>query len=217
MGKKKSVSINQLDNGNKKNKLFSKKVVASVMAFGLVATAFSTTSFADETETPELTSTAVTGGTLSGGKVTFAPLSVTLDGTQKFDEADWGIGSITDATGNGNGWTLSLDLSQFQEYSLENGAYVDKGKKLTAGSLTVLTAPEASFIDNTSSPLETIKTVDEEQELDGGDPVILLSAGEGGGMGSYEFSPLRVKLTVPASAYAKTYKATATVTLSEAP
>lgn len=214
MAKNKFVSINQSNNetkgGNKMNKLLFKKVVVTAMAFGIAATAFSTQSFASTTST-------VSGGSLSGGGVTFAALTATLTGSQITTSANWAIGDVTDARGTGAGWNVSMTLQQFKEFDTLNNAYVTNGKTLNTGSLKVTSAPTITKIDATSSETTTITPVAESTELDTGSAVKLLSAKVDGGMGSYSFGNLGVTLTLPANAYAKTYKTTATVTLNEAP
>ncbi|THE13438.1 hypothetical protein E1I69_07435 [Bacillus timonensis] len=214
MGKIKFVSINQSNNqskgGNKMNKSFFKKIVVSAVAFGIAATALSTQSFA-------ATDATVSGGSLTGGGVTFAPLTATLDGSKVTTAADWKIGEIIDARGTGDGWNLTMTLKQFKEYDTVANDYVTNGKVLPAGSLKVSTAPTISKKDSTSSEITTITPVGLEKELDTGSPVNLLSAAVDGGMGSYTFGDLGVQLTIRADAYAKTYKTDATVTLNTAP
>jgi len=215
MEKNKFVSINQLNNqskgGNNMNKSLFKKVVATAMAFGLVATAFGTTSFAAES------TTTVTGGSLSGGGVTFSPLSATLNGSQVTTSANWAIANVIDARGTGAGWNVSLELEQFKEFDKDTGLYVDGGKVLATSSLKVKTAPVVGQEDTTSSLADTITPVKVGQALDGAGSVKLLSAAQNGGMGSFNVTDLGVELTIPANAYAKTYKTVATVTLNEAP
>lgn len=193
---------------NKKS-LFT-KVIAFTAAFGIAATAFSTHSFAN-------TTTSVSGGTLSGGGVTFAPLSATLNGSQVTTSANWTIADLTDARGTGAGWNVSMSLSQFKEYDTVNNAYVTGGKALATNSLKVTTVPTIAKIDATSSETTTITPVSLNTALDTGSTVKLLSASLDGGMGSYSFGNLGVTLTIPANAYAKTYKTEATVTLNTAP
>jgi hypothetical protein len=211
MKKNKFVSINQLNNQSedKMNTSLFKKVVATVMAFGIAATAFSTQSFADTTST-------VDGGSLSGGNITFSPLSAQLNGSQTTTSANWSIANITDARGTGAGWNLSVSLTQFKEVD-GTGAYATGGKILATNSLKVKTVPTIEQKDLTSSATSTITPVESGTALDTGSTVKLLSAAVDGGMGSYTFGNLGVELTIPANAYAKTYKTEATVTLNTAP
>lgn len=214
MEKNKFVSINQSNNesqgGNKMKKSLFKKVVVTAMAFGIAATAFSTQSFAS-------TESTVSGGSLTGGGVGFAPLSATLDGSQITTTSNWSIGDITDARGTGEGWNVSMSLAQFKEYDTVNNTYVTGGKTLATSSLIVSTVPTIAKIDSTSSETTTITPVTSGTALDTGSAVKLITASLDGGMGSYSFGNLGVTLTIPANAYAKTYKTTATVSLNKAP
>lgn len=214
MEKNKFVSINQSTNqstgGNKMKKSLFTKVLAFTAAFGLAATAFSTHSFAN-------TTSSVSGGSLTGGGVTFAPLSATLDGSQVTTSANWTIGDVSDARGTGAGWNVSMTLAQFQEYDTVNSTYVTGGKTLATNSLKVTTVPTIAKIDSTSSETTTITPVASNTALDTGSTVKLLSASLNGGMGSYSFGNLGVTLTIPANAYAKTYKTEATVSLNTTP
>ncbi|MGO4886174.1 WxL domain-containing protein [Anaerobacillus sp. MEB173] len=191
-------------------KTLFKKVIATTMAFGIAATAFSTQSFASTTST-------VTGGDLTGGGVTFAPLSATLNGTQITTSADWTIADITDARGTGSGWNVSMTLAQFKEFDTVDNVYVTNGKALATNTLKVKTVPTIAQKDTTSSETSTITPVSLDTALDTGSTVKLLSAQIDGGMGSFSFGNLGVELTIPANAYAKTYKTEATVSLNTAP
>lgn len=190
------------------NKSFFKKIVAGAMAFGIIATAFGSQSFA-------ATDATISGGEFKGGEITFAPLTATLNGSQVTAPANWKIGDITDARGTGEGWALSMSLEQFKEH--DGQAYVTDGKTLHTGSLKITSSPVVTQKDITSSPVETITPIAVDQVLDGVGSVKLLTAERDGGMGSYTVSDLGVELTIPANAYAKTYKTEATVTLTTAP
>jgi hypothetical protein len=213
MEKNKFVSINQANNqskgGNKMKKSLFKKVVATAMAFGIAATAFSTQSFASTTST-------VDGGTLSGGAITFSGLPATLNGALVTSSANWAIGDISDARGTGAGWNLALTLTQFKEVD-GTGAYVTGGKAFATNSLKVTTVPTIAKKDSTSSESSTITPIASGTALDTGSSVKLLSAALDGGMGSYTLGNLGVTLSIPANAYAKTYKTDATVSLNTAP
>ncbi|MCU9612576.1 WxL domain-containing protein [Caldibacillus lycopersici] len=196
-----------------KKTIFS-KAVAFTAAFGLVATAFSAQSFAAET-TGESTTT-ITGGSLTGGDIQFNTITGTLDGTRTTGEANWNISKIVNARGTGASWSLQLTLSQFQEVD-SSGAVVSDGYIFNENSLKVKTSPVITQFDDSSSNPSDISTVATGVALDTGSPVQIISAGENEGMGSFEVSDLGVELSIPANAYARTYKATATVTLNETP
>ncbi len=160
----------------------------------------------------------VTGSNLSGGTITFGNYSaITLNGTEQTTTTTWPIGNIVDARGNGSGWNLSLTLSQLSEYDTSTSTYVSSGKTLDLGSIKVSTIPVVSMVDSTSSASSTITTVALNTSLDTGSPVKLIIAPALKGMGSYSMTALGTTLTVPASAYAATYKTNATVALSTGP
>jgi hypothetical protein len=165
------------------------------------------------------TGVTITGGTLSGGGLTFnntgAFTGVTLNGSQQTTTETLSIANITDARGTGAGWNDSLTLTQLKQYSA--GAYVVGGYTLPTSSIKVTTAPVVSLVDSTSSAASTITPVATNTALDTGSAVKLLDAAANGGMGSYSFSNITMTLTIPANAYAATYKTDATVSLNAVP
>lgn len=164
------------------------------------------------------TGVTVSGGTLSGGAMTFANFTgVTLNGTQQTTTASWSIADISDARGSGAGWNQSLTLAQLKEYDTTAGSYVLNGKALATSSVKATTAPTITAKDSTSSPTSTITPIALNAGLDTGSAVKLLSAAVDGGMGSYTFGSLGATLTIPANAYAKTYKTDATISLNTGP
>jgi hypothetical protein len=182
--------------------------VAAVLGIGATVPAFAA---AD-------TGAVITGGTLSGGGLGFASFgAITLNGAQQTSTAPFTLANVTDARGTGAGWNVSLSLTPLAEYNTGTSAYVTSGKTLAASSIKVTTAPVVSLVDSTSSPANTITPVATTTALDTGSAVKLLSAAAAGGMGTYSFSTMTSTLTVPANAYAKTYKSDATVSLNVAP
>lgn len=181
-------------------------VLAVVLAAMIVATAFA----AGET------GVTLTGFSLSGGAITFSDFSgVTLNGQLQTTTATWNIADVVDSRGTGEGWNLSLTLTQLQEYDTDH--YVVSGHTIPTSSITVTTAPVVSLADGTSSPANTITVVATSTALDTGSPVKLLSAATDGGMGSYHVSDLTATLAIRADAYAGTYKTDATVALVSGP
>ncbi len=182
--------------------------VAAVLGLGTSLSAFAA---AD-------TGAVITGGTLSGGGLGFASFgAITLNGAQQTSTAPFTLANVTDARGTGAGWNVSLSLTPLAEYNTGTSAYVTSGKTLAASSIKVTTAPVVSLVDSTSSSANTITPVATTTALDTGSAVKLLSAAAAGGMGTYSFSTMTSTLTVPANAYAKTYKSDATVSLNVAP
>ncbi len=164
------------------------------------------------------TGAVITGGVLSGGGLGFTNFgAITLNGTQQTSTAAFSLANVTDARGTGAGWNVSLALTPLAEYNTGSSAYVTGGKALAASSIKVTTAPVVSLVDSTSSPATTITPVATTTALDTGSAVKLLDAAANGGMGTYSFSNLTATLTVPANAYAKTYKSDATVSLNATP
>ena len=194
-------------------KLLSRKnltvLVALAAALSLMVTcAFATGLGAEVT---------ITGGSLTGGDVSFTNLSaVTLTGGVTTATATWPIANVVDATGTGAGWNTTLTLKQFKQWS--EGEYVTVSPKtLATSSLAVAIAPTVDKVDSTSSDVNTITPVATGTKLDTNVPVTLLSAAADGGMGSYTVTDLGVQLTLPADVYACTYKTDATVSIVAGP
>ncbi|MDQ3914430.1 MAG: WxL domain-containing protein [Actinomycetota bacterium] len=159
--------------------------------------------------------TTVTAGNFTG---------ITLDGSVKTTYAALDNFDATDARGTGAGWNVTVQGTQFAEH---NGtAYVASGKTLPLNSM-LLAVPTVAKKDSTSSALPTV-SIGSSTAVDASSAVKIASAAaDGTGMGSYTFTqgdldtgtagtqPL--KLTVPASAYAKTYRSDVTVSIVSGP
>lgn len=158
------------------------------------------------------TDATVSGGTLSMTAPTVANFTaVTLNGTAQTTAAAVGTFSVDDATGSGAGWKVTAQGTQFAEYAA--GAYVTSGKTLATGSLA-LSAPTVAANGTTSaSPIITAGPY----TIDSGTAVKVASAAADGGMGKYDFAATEMTLSVPASAYAKTYRSDVTVTVASTP
>jgi hypothetical protein len=196
------------------NKNYRKRGVMILMVMIVVALLFTTTSFAAAETGITLTGAAA----LSGGDITFSDFGpVTLTGVQQTSTATWSITDVVDGRGTGDGWNLSLTLTQLKEYDTGGSAYVVDGKAIATSSVTVTTAPVVTLADDTSSPTNTITVVSNGTALDTGSPVKLLSAAVDGGMGSYAISDMTSTLAIRADTYAGTYKSDATVALVTGP
>lgn len=198
-------------------KLTGKKNLTILVAITVVLALFATTAFAAEPD--GVAKVTIEGGSCTGGDVTITDLpSATLTGNQVTTTQSWSIGNIIDATGSGNGWSLTLELTQFKEWSDDEPAgYVENGELLASGSVTVTTLPTVAEGNLTSSPATEIAVVAQDAALDvlNGQP--LLTAAEGEGMGTYTIGALGVTMTLPANTYAGLYKSEATITLNYVP
>lgn len=149
----------------------------------------------------------------AGAQLTITPVTVgdfgvtTLDGSSKTLTAPIDNFTVTDTRLIASGWNVSVSATVFQQYDPLLG-YVPGGPTLPAGSLRMeqpsvapsspTITPGPYFIDGA-----TIKIASA--------PVLTLQ-------GSYAFTqggPLQ--LTVPASAYATTFRSTVSVTVANGP
>jgi len=188
------------------------------VSLGLGATALLTLGMSLSAFAAADTGATISGGTLTGGGLGFASFgAITLNGTQQTSTAAFTLANVIDGRGTGAGWNVSLALTPLTEYNTGTGAYVTGGKTFALSSIKVTTAPVVSLVDSTSSPASTITPVAINTALDTNSAVKLLEVAANGGMGSYAFSNMTSTLTVPANAFAKTYKSDATVSLSTTP
>lgn len=185
----------------------------------LVGSMVSTAAAADATDVVVTGSSSLTINNPLAGNFT----GVTLDGTAKTTYTTFENITPTDARGTGAGWNVTVQGTQFAEH---NGtAYVTSGKTLPLSSLS-MAAVTITKSDSTSSAVPTATAGP--FAIDTASAVKISSAAaDGTGMGSYTFTqgdldtvtagsqPL--KLTVPASAYAKTYRSDVTVSIVSGP
>jgi hypothetical protein len=135
----------------------------------------------------------------------FAP--VTLDGTAKTTTATMSDFSVTDD--GGAGWHVTVQATPFQEFDAGTGQYVTGGKTLPAGSLTMpapTVTPAAASITVAAGP----------HAIDGAS--VQLASAAAGTTGTYTFTqggPLT--LTLPSSAYARTYRSEVTIAVASGP
>jgi hypothetical protein len=158
--------------------------------------------------------------TVTGGSLTFSSApsvadfsGITLDGrTAKTGTAAVSACEVTDARGSGAGWSVTVQASQFAEYTGTD--YVAGGKTLAAGSLK-LAAPTVAA-DGTTSNAPVINS-GAPWAVDGGSPVKIASAAADTGMGAYDFASSTLTVSVPVEAYAKAYRSDVTITLANTP
>ena len=162
----------------------------------------------------DATDVAVTGGALA---ITTPPTvanfpGVTLDGTAETVNAALDAFEVNDSRGSGAGWNVTVQATQFAEH---NGViYTLGGKTLPTGSLS-MPAPAVTQ-DGTTSALPSVQA-GAPWAVDAGSAVKIASAAVDAGMGKYDFTSTSLALTVPASAYAKTYRSDLTVSVVSGP
>lgn len=189
--------------------MFKRKLAAAVVGATLLT-------FAAPAAASEV---AVTGGSLA---FTASPTAgnfsgATLNGVAQTVTAALVTFEVNDARGTGAGWNVTVQATQLKEWdsTLNAGAggYVTSGKTLPTSSLS-LSAPTATA-DGTTSTAPSVTAGP--YTIDAGSAVKIASAATDTGMGKYDFSATTLTLSVPASAYAKTYKSAVTVTLNTGP
>lgn len=137
---------------------------------------------------------------------------VTLDGSAQTVSASLAGFSVDDARGTGEGWRVMVQATQFAEH--DGTGYVTGGKTLPTSSLR-MPAPMVTA-NGTSSPPPTIEP-GAPWAIDVAAAVKIASAAVDTGMGRYDFGSVSLSLTVPASAYAKTYRSDVTVSVVSGP
>ncbi|MDP9069503.1 MAG: WxL domain-containing protein [Actinomycetota bacterium] len=163
---------------------------------------------------------APTNAKVGGGALSVSGVSVpdfpgaTLDGQPKAVTAAMANFSVSDARGNGFGWNVTVQATQFAEWDAATATLVSGGKTLALNSLKLPTP--AVTADGTTSPPPSV--VAGPHRIDTTGAVKIASAATDTGMGKYNFSvadPL--ELTIPANAYAKTYRSTVTLSVVSGP
>lgn len=136
---------------------------------------------------------------------------IVLDGTGRVAHAPLEPFSVTDARGLGHGWTLTFHATQFREWDAT--AYVPDGKTLPLGSLQL--AGLSVTGDGTDSEPPTVGAGP--YTLDG-PAVTVATAAAGTGMGTFVFDPTAsLAVSVPAHAYARTYRSELLISVTSGP
>ncbi len=165
-----------------------------------------------------------TNANVNAGPITVSGLAVadfpatTLDGTAKPVTATMADLTITDSRGNGFGWNVTIQAGQFAEWDATAnggaGGYVSGGKTLALNSLQLPTP--AVTADGTDSPPPSVMAGP--HRIDTTAAVKIVSAAEGTGMGKYIMSVTEpLELTLPANAYAGSYRSDVTVSIVSGP
>jgi len=121
--------------------------------------------------------------------------------------------TVNDPRGTGEGWRVVVEAAQLAEVDPETGNYVVGGKTLAPGSLRMV-PPEIASSD-ALSPGPRIPPGP--YTIDDGSAVMIAQAAVGAGTGRYTFGPTTLTLTVPASAYARTYQSNVMVSIVSGP
>ncbi len=135
--------------------------------------------------------------------------SVTLDGTAQAVTASLDAFTVTDTSLVSAGWHVTVQATRFAEH--DGSAYVAAGKLLPAASLT-MPAPE---VTSSGTFLPAIST-GSPWAIDVASPVTIASAA-GIDAGTYTFSSVLLSLSIPPTAYARTYRSEVTVSVVSGP
>jgi hypothetical protein len=183
-------------------------------ALGAAAAALATLAAAGSAAA-ETSSTSVT---IVGGDLAYTtPLSagtfpqVKLNGLPQMVKANISKYVVTDARGNGQGWNLTVQASQFSD---------GNGNTLPSGSLRMVDVPTplpGAPLGGVIPPLPAVPL----NPIDSGSPqrIVTADALPLSGMGEWSFTPTTgaLVLTVPPDATPGTYTSTITTTLSTGP
>ncbi|MGJ7440983.1 WxL domain-containing protein [Aquipuribacter sp. MA13-6] len=188
------------------------RTCVAVLAAAALVTTGAAPALADTVQDPS--DVTVTAGTLEFSTDPtvgdFAP--VTLNSESQDVDAAVGTFSVSDNTGSGAGWTVTVQASQMAEH---NGTdYVGSGRTLPTSSIE-LSAPTVGAAAGTTSAVPAIAPGP--YTVDAGAAVTIATAAPGAGMGTYDFGATTATLTVPSDAYAATYRSDVTVTLATTP
>ena len=148
----------------------------------------------------------VSGGQLSLGSVGAVSFTGTLTGLDQVFTSSNSVG-VTDATGTGNGWNVTVVGTQFSTgggspHTLATTALAITGVTAAASGSSTVTAPTNSISYPFSVPTSTAAK--------------FFNAATNTGMGAFNLTA-NYSLSVPASAFAGSYSSTLTVSLVAGP
>lgn len=128
--------------------------------------------------------------------------------------------AVTDATGTGNGWNLTLSASNFSGSGTFDGGTPTTESLATSGTLSITNVTVACDSGGTcTNPTSTFTypgSVAITTAASSPTPVKFYNAATGTGMGKFTVEPT-LTIAVPANAYATTYSSTVTLTIASAP
>lgn len=187
-----------------------KKIITALSAAGL-ACALALTVVATASASSGVTATVgVTAGTLSMSTSATPSGSVTLNGTDQ--NTSFGIPlSVTDATGSGAGWNVTVTSTQFS-----TGGATPKLLSTSASSITAVSSSCNASVTCTN-PTNAI-TYPLAVPAGSGPPtaVKLFNAAANSGMGAFTVTPT-MQVAVPANTLAGSYTSTVTVAIVSGP
>jgi hypothetical protein len=158
-------------------------------------------------------STAMTAGTFAG-TLNGAAQTLNSGAVTATDGTEFGGFAITDATGSGAGWCVTMQATPFENTTTDTSS-PSYGTALPTNSFIMPALTVAAANDSSSAvpmPLATSTAIDTDSALEVAD---CCTAGEG--MGTYSFTAAASApwvLAVPADTYAGTYASTVTTTLA---
>jgi hypothetical protein len=149
---------------------------------------------------------SISGGQLSLGSVGAVSFTGTLTGLDQVFPSSNSV-AVTDATGSGNGWNLTVVGTQFSTggatpHALANTALTVTGVSAAASGSSTVTAPSNSISYPFVVPTSTAAK--------------FFNAATNTGMGAFNLTT-SYNVSVPASAFAGSYSSTLTVSLVAGP
>ncbi len=202
MDKNNVLISNKLNKQSKGGNSMIKKLFATVSTLAIIGSAFvgGQSAFA--------ATTAIEGGSLSFGTQPSVDNfgSVTLNGQVQNSTAALSAFTVIDATGTGDGWNVVVKADQF----------TDSANGLTLPTNSIDIALPTVTADTGASELATISKAS--GKIDSSTGVKILSAAEGGGMGTYNVDANTLTLNLlPKDVKEGNYTSTVTVTVTTGP
>jgi hypothetical protein len=159
-------------------------------------------------------SASITAGTLSMGTLSGVSFSGTLNGQNQVFSSPTNAISVTDATGSGNGWKLTVSGTQ-----LTTGGASPHTLSTTALQIGSASSPVTASAVSGSSGVTPTNSVSYPATVPLGTSVTAASffnAALNTGMGKFDLN-VPYNLTIPANTFAGTYTSTLTVSLVSGP
>ncbi len=152
----------------------------------------------------------LTGGSLSESTSAAPSVSVTLNGTDQVKSYTVPI-TVTDATGSGDGWELTITSTTF---ATEGATHSFATDATTITGVTAVCTEGNTCTDPDNSITYSSFTVPAGTSAP--DPVVFYNAAADSGLGSFTVTPT-MYLAVPANMYAGSYSSTITLSIDNGP